>query len=171
MTDGVAMVDRKKQVRCPVCNHPQTAAAFCAECRAELSMSDSLSPSPLLPSFFSVPPMRYQNEYVWLIFVSALDVFLTMLVLFWWTGREVNPIAAAVIAHMGFGWMIVLKFALIVLVVIICEIVGRKSDRAGRRLAVAAVVISAFPVVYSFALLFKAEPPIDTTSPIQVAFG
>ena len=113
--------------------------------------------------------MRYQNAYVWLVFVSALDVFLTMLVLYWWTGREVNPIAAAIISHMGFGWTIVFKFALIVLVIVICEIVGRYNDRTGRRLAIAAVVISAVPVAYSFALLFKAEPPIETTTPVQFA--
>jgi len=115
--------------------------------------------------------MRYQNAYVWLVFVSALDLFLTMLVLFWWTGREVNPIADAIIRHMGFGWTIVFKFALIVLVIVICEVVGRRNDRTGRMLAMVAIMISAFPVAYTFALLFKAPPPFHTSTPIQFALG
>ena len=46
--------------------------------------------------------MRYQNRYVWLLLVSALDLILTMLVLYMWDGYEVNPVAAAVIKHVGF---------------------------------------------------------------------
>lgn len=162
------MADRDGQLRCPVCNHPAVVGvdAHCGECGAEIVMPSDTS---CLPPFLSRPPMRYQNSYVWLVFVSALDVFLTMLVLYWWTGGEVNPIAAAIIRHMGFGWTIVFKFALIVLVIVICEIVGRYNDRTGRRLAIAAVIISAVPVAYSFALLFKAAPPIETTTPVQFA--
>lgn len=104
--------------------------------------------------------MRYQNAYVWLVFVSALDVFLTMLVLYVWKGHEVNPMAKAIIAHMGFQWTIAFKFGLIVFVIVICEVVGRKSDRAGRQLSIVAVVISAIPVAYTFALLFRAEPAV-----------
>ena len=120
-------------------------------------MSD-LGKSPQHPRFLSTPPMRYQNAYLWLVFVSALDVFLTSLVLYVWEGYEVNPIAGAVVALMGFGWTVVFKFALIVLVIIICEVVGRRRDRAGRRLAFAAVAISAVPVIFTFVLLLMAEP-------------
>ena len=161
------MVHRDCEDRCPVCNHPYLPGdGLCGECGAELAMSQQ---AHARPHFLSLPPMRYQNAYVWLVFVSALDVFLTMLVLFWWTGREVNPIAGAIIDHMGFAWTIVFKFALIILVIVICEVVGRRNDRTGRSLAIAAVMISAIPVVYSFALLFKAAPPIHTTTPIQIA--
>lgn len=161
------MADGEKQDRCPVCNHPLLSDdRLCGECGTESVMSE---PTCAQPTFLSLPAMRYQNTYVWLIFVSALDIFLTILVLFWWTGREVNPIADAIIKHMGFTWTIVFKFALIILVIVICEVVGRRDDRTGRRLAIAAVVISAIPVAYSFALLFKAAPPIDTTTPIQIA--
>jgi hypothetical protein len=105
--------------------------------------------------------MRYQNAYVWLVFVSVLDVFLTMLVLYVWEGHEVNPIAAAVIMHMGFDWTIVFKLALILLVIVICEVVGRRRDELGRALSTMAVVISAFPVAYTFALLFRHGPATD----------
>ena len=105
-----------------------------------------------------MPPMRYQNAYLWLVFVSALDVFLTSLVLYVWDGYEVNPIVGAIVSRMGFGWTVAFKFAMCVLVIIICEVVGRRRDRAGRRLAVAAVIINSFPVVFGFALLLAAEP-------------
>lgn len=40
--------------------------------------------------------MRFQNEYVWFVFFSAMDVMLTWVIL-WRGGREVNPIADRVI--------------------------------------------------------------------------
>ena len=127
----------------------------CHECGAELVTSDDARDQP---PFLSLPQMRYQNAYVWLIFVSVLDLLLTMFVLYLWGGYEVNPIAAAVIDHMGFLWAIVFKFGLIVLVIIICEVLGRRHDPTGRRLATVAVVISALPVAYTFLLLSHTSP-------------
>ena len=100
--------------------------------------------------------MRYQNAYVWLVLVSSLDLILTLLVLGVWDGREVNPIAAAVIAETGYVGAIGFKFAIVVLVIVMCEVVGRQSERKGRAIALAAVVISALPVAYSFAILLWA---------------
>jgi len=97
------------------------------------------------PRFFALPEMRYQNTYVWLVLVSALDVILTMLVLTVWGGSEVNPIVASIIHETGFFWAIVFKFAVMIGVIIICEVVGRVSDRKGRRLARFAVILSALP--------------------------
>ena len=74
--------------------------------------------------------MRYENAYLWLVFVSALDVLLTSLVLYVWEGHEVNPIAEAIIGRMGFNWTVAFKFAMCLLVIIICEVVGRHRDRA-----------------------------------------
>jgi len=106
--------------------------------------------------------MRYQNAYVWLVFVSVLDLLLTMFVLYLWGGYEVNPIAAAIIDHMGFHWAVAFKFGLVVLVIVICEILGRRHDPTGRKLATASVVISALPVAYTFAVLFHISPtPIN----------
>ena len=76
-----------------------------------------------------------------------------MLVLYVWEGFEANPIAEAVITKMGYVWAIVFKFAIVVLVVIICEFIGRRDERGGRTLAVGAVIINAIPVMYSFVLL------------------
>ena len=107
------------------------------------------------PRLLSLPQMRYQNAYVWLVLVSALDIMLTFVVVVGMSGYEVNPIAAAVIHTKGFAWAIAFKFAIAVFVILICEVIGRHKDRAGRRLAVAAVVINSLPVIYTFALLFR----------------
>lgn len=129
----------------------------------EPAESRASRPRPFLepekPPFLSLPAMRYQNRYVWLVLVSALDLILTMLVLFVWQGHEVNPVAAAVIQHMGFTGAIGLKFGLVVLIILICELVGRRSDRDGRSLATGAILISGAPVIYTFVLLLRAGPP------------
>jgi hypothetical protein len=98
------------------------------------------------------PEMRYQSGYVWLIFFSSLDIMLTWAILRR-DGEEVNPIAKQIIAMWGLHGAIVFKFALMLFVIVSCEVIGRRSDRAGRRLVMTAVGISAFPVVYSLALL------------------
>jgi uncharacterized membrane protein len=100
-----------------------------------------------------MPEMRYQNAYTWLVLVSALDVMLTLVVLVAMNGFEINPVAAAVIHTLGYGWAIIFKFAIVVLVVLICEVVGRMNDRSGRKLARAAVAINSLPVIYTFGLL------------------
>ena len=104
--------------------------------------------------------MRYPDAYVWLVLVSALDIMLTMIVLVALDGFEVNPIAADVIERLGYTWAIVFKFAIVVFVIVICEVIGRRDDRAGRRLARAAVVINALPVIYTFFLLFQNRPTL-----------
>lgn len=96
--------------------------------------------------------MRYQSEYVWLIFVSSLDIMLTWAILRR-GGHEVNPLAELVINAWGLYGAIGFKFALMLFVIVSCEIIGRRTDRAGRRLAGIAVLVSASPVIWSFTLL------------------
>jgi hypothetical protein len=126
------------------------------------------------PSFWSLPEMRYQNQYVWLVLVSTMDIILTKLVLEVWFGYEVNPVARAVIDHMGFIGAIGLKFGIVVFVIIVCEVIGRFRDRDGRALATGSIYISAVPVVYTFLLLLSAGPaplelPIDADPAAQSA--
>jgi hypothetical protein len=110
--------------------------------------------SPSEPvEFAGLPEMRYQNAYVWIILVSSLDIILTLLVVLLWEGHEVNPVADFIITEWGFGWAIVFKFALVMLAIVICEVVGRFDDLAGRRLSVTALAISALPVLFTFAML------------------
>jgi Domain of unknown function (DUF5658) len=138
--------------RCVGCSgriRPKDMGA-CPKCGREVTPADAFLKQP---GWWLMPEMRYQNAYVWLVLVSSLDVMLTIIVLVAKGGFEVNPVAAAVIDTHGFGWAIVFKFAIVVLVVLICEVVGRMHDRSGRKLARAAVAINSLPVVYTFALL------------------
>lgn len=59
------------------------------------------------------------------------------------TGGGGSPPTNAVISHLGFVGAVGLKFGIVVMVIVICETVGRHRD--GRRLAGAGVAISATP--------------------------
>src|SRR4051812_31621452 len=98
------------------------------------------------------PQVLYPNEYAWLIFVSALDVMLTWVILYT-GGYETNVLADAVVGRFGLPGLVGFKFALVLLVIVICEAVGRRRPVTGRRLAVAAIAITCLPVVISFMLL------------------
>jgi len=99
----------------------------------------------------------YPNVYVWYLFLATLDVLLTFLILSDFfadadvyappRGREVNPLADWILRTLGPVGLIAFKFMLVLLVVGICEIVGRRKQQTGRRLAEWAVALSAVPVV------------------------
>ncbi|MFG0329152.1 MAG: DUF5658 family protein [Phycisphaerales bacterium] len=101
------------------------------------------------------PPLRYQQFYLWLVTVSALDVMFTWIILAL-GGSELNPVADAVIVHWGLNGMIAFKFALTLLVIVLCEIVGRAKDATGRRLAGVCAAIASIPVVVGMTLLMTA---------------
>ena len=103
--------------------------------------------------WLGLPAMRYPNEYVWFLLFSSMDIMLTWMILVRHGGSEVNPVAAVVIEHWGLPGAIAFKFSLMLLVMVVCDVVGRKLDRAGRNLAQVSVVISALPVTYSLVLL------------------
>ncbi|HVP74186.1 MAG TPA: DUF5658 family protein, partial [Phycisphaerales bacterium] len=110
--------------------------------------SGSLGTSESLPQtvgWLSLPEMRYQNQYVWFVFFSALDIMLTWAILRR-GGREVNPVADQIIDMWGLTGAILFKFSLTMLVVIVCEVVGRKRLSTGTWLATTAMVVSAIPV-------------------------
>lgn len=102
--------------------------------------------------FTDIPEMRYQNSYALFVFVSCLDIILTWVILYR-GGEEVNPVAKLVIDAWGLPGAIIFKLSLMLFVIIACEIVGRKSDLKGRVLALVAILISSFPVVWSLTLL------------------
>ena len=104
------------------------------------------------PELTDVPEMRYQNAYIWFIFVSSLDIMLTWVILRK-GGVEVNPVAAEVIDSWGLSGAIGFKFALMLFVIISCEIVGRTRDALARKLIILGILISSFPVVWSLTLL------------------
>lgn len=113
----------------------------------DLKSSASLPGSALLNHH-----MRYVHSHAWLLLFSALDVIMTWIILND-GGREVNPIADAVIDAYGLDGMIVYKFVLIAFFIVICEAVGTLRDSAGRSLSRVSVAIAMVPVVWSLILL------------------
>ncbi len=115
---------------------------------------------------------RYPQAYVWFIFVSAMDLMMTWVVLYF-GGREVNVLADYILDHWALPGMVVYKFALVIFVIFICEIVGQYRPRLGRRLSIFAVVITLVPVVVAFTHLLGAvygpQPAAeDTTDPAAI---
>lgn len=96
--------------------------------------------------------MLYQQLYVWAVFLSAMDVMLTWLILSR-SGDEVNPLARLVIGEWGMAGASAFKFALVMFAIVACELVGRRRHATGRRLAMACVLINALPVTWSLVLL------------------
>ena len=112
-------------------------------------------------------PVLYPNAYVWLVFVSAMDVIMTRIVLAY-GGSEVNPVAELVIRGGGLWGLIVFKFAIIAGVIILCEIIGRHKYRTGKRLSIFGVIVSAIPSLWAFILLFTHEPATQDEQPPAV---
>jgi hypothetical protein len=103
--------------------------------------------------------MLYPNEHTWFVFLSAMDVMLTWVILKY-GGVEVNPVARLVIDHWGLTGALIFKFSLMLFVIIVCEVVGRQRGvTSGRLLIRTAIIVSALPMVYSFMLLYQRPFP------------
>ena len=112
------------------------------------------------PGLLDVPELRFQEHYVWLIFVGSLDIMLTWVILRN-GGEEVNPVAKLVIDMWGLNGAIAFKFALTLFVIVACEIIARVRPLTAWLLIWFGVLISAFPPVWSIGLLI-----IHHTSPV-----
>jgi hypothetical protein len=108
---------------------------------------------PVKEGFWRVPQMRYQDAYVWFLFLAAGDVMLTWFILERRGGSEVNPIADLVIKAWGLWGAIGFKFSLVLFVIVVCETIGRRSAKRADFLIGTAIVVSAMPVLYSLGLL------------------
>ena len=98
--------------------------------------------------------MRYPTEYTWLVLVASLDLMLTWVVLHS-GGQELNLVADAVIDAYGLWGLSAFKFGMVLFVICLCEIVGRRRDAAGRFLAMTAVGLNCVPVVLAMYLLLR----------------
>lgn len=88
----------------------------------------------------------YPDAYAWYVLASSLDIMVTHTILHHFDGREVNLLAARLIERFGHWGLIGLKFASVIVVVLVCEFVGRARPGLGRGLVILAVVLGAFPV-------------------------
>ena len=94
----------------------------------------------------------YPNTYLWLVFVSSMDIMMTWVVLHF-GGYEANGLAALALQNHGLPGLVAFKFAFVTLVIVICETVGRRRRATGHKLAAAAVAITCFPVILAFLLI------------------
>ena len=97
--------------------------------------------------------MLYENTYVWFIFLSCLDIFLTWCILYRGVGVEANALAAWVIARFGRVGMVLFKLGMVVLIILICEAVGRRNRSIGHKLAKTAVGLTGVPLVIAVTIL------------------
>lgn len=141
---------------CQACGYRTAtlSSSICPECgSAIVPYREPRAPKRRKIGWLSIPSMLYRRAYKWFIMASALDIVLTWLIL-QLGGEEVNALADTVIKYAGLNGMVIYKFCLMVFVVILCEVVGRRRPRLGRNLARASVVITAMPVVFSIVQLF-----------------
>ena len=101
-------------------------------------------------------PVRYPEQYVWLILVGSLDIMLTSVILTHLGGREANPIAQWFIDRLDVWGLILLKFTTLIVVILICERIGAERHALGKRVAEWSIAISCFPVVFAIALMLRA---------------
>jgi len=114
----------------------------------------SLPEAESRPGLLDLPEMRFQEHYVWLIFVGSLDIMLTWVILRN-GGEEVNPVARLVIDAWGLNGAIAFKFALMLFVIVSCEVIARVRPLTATVLIWFGVLISAFPPVWSVGLLIQ----------------
>jgi hypothetical protein len=136
---------------CRACKRRCASVALtaCPDCGGIIAAAPPVGRSSL------APPMLFQSNYVWFVFVSLLDLMLTAVVL-GLEGAEVNPVADAVLQHAGVQGLMLFKLSLVVFVIIMCEWVARRNLRAGRKLSEWSIAITSIPVIVSlYQLMFE----------------
>jgi hypothetical protein len=96
------------------------------------------------------------NETTVFLLVTALDFFVTYVLLAWpgSPAYEVNPIARRVLGW-GFHGLIAFKFGLAAVGVVCCEVVARRNRRLGRAVLVGMTVLVAAVAVYGVGLIVR----------------
>ena len=97
----------------------------------------------------------YPEAYFWFIVLSTLDLLLTSLILHL-GGRELNPIAHAVLVQWDLTGLTIFKFMMVGLVLCLCEAIGRLRWSTGRAVAWVGVGITCVPVVAASSQLIVA---------------
>lgn len=104
-------------------------------------------PSPAVRAKATMFPWAlYPNHYAWYILAGTLDVLVTFVIITYLGGGEANQLARRILHSHGWPGMVALKYSTVIVVLLVCEIVGRRHPTLGRNLALTAIVISALPV-------------------------
>ncbi len=106
------------------------------------------------PSWWRGGPVLYPDRYLWYVLASVMDIVVTVTVLVHYSAREVNSIAQASIEMFDTWGLIGLKFLTLIIVVLICEYIGRRNERLGRMLATIAIAASLMPVMAATTQVF-----------------
>lgn len=88
----------------------------------------------------------FPDLYVWFVLLASLDIMLTWVILAL-GGREVNVLADWIIRLGKLPGVVIFKFACVMTLIAICEVVGRVRPVLGRPLALWAVAMTALPVI------------------------
>jgi len=96
--------------------------------------------------------LAFGQLYFWYILLATLDLVTTVIILNL-GGREANAVANMVLQAAGPAGLLVLKYASVMLVVCICEFVAERRRNTGRFVALAAIALSAVPVIVGWAQL------------------
>ncbi len=98
-----------------------------------------------------------QQETLQFVLVSALDVFMTYILLSQEGGGfiESNPVARYFIAGWGTKGMVYFKFGMVAFVCVLSQIIARRRPQVARWLLIGATIVSAVVVVYSVKLLLQ----------------
>lgn len=122
----------------------------------ETNSGPSAARSPTArPGFFHRAVM-YPGRYAWYVLASTLDITVTVLLLTHLGFREANSFAQKSIDYFGTWGLIGLKFMSVIIVVAICEYVGRQKESLGRLVATIAIFASLFPVLFAVAQIVYA---------------
>src|SRR5690606_7661395 len=98
-------------------------------------------------------PVMFPRLYPSLVVIATLDVLLTAVILDVLDGRELNPLAAWIIAAGGMVAASSFKFAIVTFTLWACEFVARRNARVARGLIVYAVGLNCVPVTAAVAQL------------------
>ena len=114
------------------------------------------SPNPItLREFLGTAAV--QQETVLFVLVSSMDLFMTWILLDRGGGRfvESNPVARFFLYEWGPRGLVYFKFAMVIFVCVLAQIIARSKPRVASWLLKGAVVLIAFVVVYSLMLLLQ----------------
>jgi Domain of unknown function (DUF5658) len=105
----------------------------------------------------------FEEDITRFLLVSALDVFMTFILLYEGQFEESNPIARYFLDRWGLAGMIYFKFALAAIVCCISQIVARKKPHLARFVLQFGTVVVACVVLYSLWLFLQPRDAAEVT--------
>jgi hypothetical protein len=98
-------------------------------------------------------PCRFLPLHRWFLSLALLDAILTTLVLSR-GGEELNSLARAILETSGLAGMVLFKLALVVLILVLIELIGRRRQSAARMIALLAIAANTVAVTLGATYLF-----------------